>query len=245
MEIWTQTYIRREHHVNMERKIRAMLQKPRNARDGQAIPRRWEAGLELVIHHSPGKEPLCWHLDLRLPSPHNSGWRHLISGVLGGSPKKRIQVETLYCVMMCCCSSLPNSAPPTAPGTLAGSYSSSFFESLKSTRVCWFVNKHHKLGFDSSFPCLLRQRVGKKQPVGQTRAPSCFCKSFIGTGLHSFIDLFSVAAVTWEGQGWLTKLAKFIICPFRGEVCWPLACTWESDVGNVKNTDKTLKRARG
>ena len=59
MEVWTQTYIWREHYVNMQRKIRARLQKPRNARDGQAIPGRWEAGLELVTHHSPGKEPLC------------------------------------------------------------------------------------------------------------------------------------------------------------------------------------------
>lgn len=137
------------------------------------------------------------------------------------------------------CSSLPNSSPCPAPGTLADSCSSSFFEILKSTRVCWFVNKHHKLGFDSSFPCLFRQKVGKKQPVGQTRAPSCFCKSFSGTGLCSFVDLFSVAAVTLEGQVWLTKLAKFITCPFRGEVCSPLACTWESNAGNVKNTDKT------
>lgn len=172
-------------------------------------------------------------------SPQLCGWRYPISGVLGGSPKKRIQVETLYCVMTCCCSSLPNSSPCPAPGTLADSCSSSFFEILKSTRVCWFVNKHHKLGFDSSFPCLFRQRVGKKQPVGQTRAPSCFCKSFSGTGLCSFVDLFSVAAVTLEGQAWLTKLAKFITCPFRGEVCSPLACTWESNAGNVKNTDKT------
>ena len=129
--------------------------------------------------------------------------------------------------------------PRPAPGTLADSCSSSFFEILKSTRVCWFVNKHHKLRFDSSFPCLFRQRVGKKQPVGQTPAPSCFCKSFFGTGLCSFVDLFSVAAVTLEGQARLTKLAKFIICPFRGAVCWPLACTWESNAGNVKNTDKT------
>ena len=52
-------YIRREHHVNMETEIRVMLQKPRNARDGQAIPGRWETGLELVTHHSPGKESLC------------------------------------------------------------------------------------------------------------------------------------------------------------------------------------------
>ena len=52
--------------------------------------------------------------------------------------------------------------------------------------------------------------------AGRTRLSD---KSFFGTGLCSFVDLFSVAAVTLEGQARLTKLAKFIICPFRGAVC--------------------------
>ena len=50
------------------------------------------------------------------------------------------------------------------------------------------------------FPWLSRQGVGKVQPVGQTWAPSCFCKSFIGTWLRSLVYVLSVAAFTLKGQ---------------------------------------------
>lgn len=204
-------------------------------------PRRWEAGLELVIHHSPGKKGTT------LLTPWSEASQ---------SPQLWLKAPHLWCpgkqpqeanpggnIILCNDVLLFHRSPlpthcPRHPGQLLQLL---LLWEHKSTRVRWFVNKHHKFGFDSSFPCLFRQRVGKKQPVGQTRAPSSvFVKVLLEQGCAHSLTCFPWLLSHGRGRGG-SKAGKIYHLSFRGEVCWPLACTWESNVGNVKNTDKTLK----